>query len=627
MFSVYYIKSKRAVSPVISSMLLIALIVAAGVSIMVVLDNANTVPTVETNDDALNIFGGLPSDELNISISLLKSSIDLSIYQSENKKYYTSLSVTIDYYGMNSDPVFIYIADIDVFVYGEKLDEISPWIIDSTAITGAEIQFDNNGDIAGYRQTINSTATYIVNLSDKDIKNARIFYETSFSYRAKIGTEIDATSGRFAITQSVENEEISKIVFNTIYKTVSIFHYAQSLIDTTSALYQWVDILNTYNGSNKIYFLFDSSDIYDISQNEQNTRIANVTEFANSTDLVIFAEWAIHTSASAFVQTIFDLNVPMTFGGSVRNIWDSIDATLTEQIIGVIPNVVQHNFNPRWSTITNSYQFYSVQSNLLVDIAGTGEASYVEENGFDAAYINSSIATKLGESNILIRLKLFGTIDFNHTDGVLLSLREANATYNTPLITSLVINHEAAALSRTAFRNMLFYAFSDPERIIISNARLEITSFTMTDTISNGWFGLQFREDPAFAISAIVTGGNIDGGSVNLTLNMDSDIRWTTTNGYTAQVIIAGNIYAIPFNIIQTSNAWVINLAIGDYHNMVINEGDTISIAIPESGALNSRGSFSFASIWEAYSWNVAIEYRTSDGAIGAPATAATSPP
>ncbi len=623
MFSLRYINSKRAVSPVVSSMLLIALIVAAGVSVMVVLDNANTVPTVETTDNELTPSNNLRTDKLNISISLQRSSFDLSIYQSEGKKYYTSLSVSVDYYGLSNDPAFIYIADVDVFVYGEKLDEIASWEIDSSSITGAEIQFDNNGDIAGYRQAINSTATYIVNLSDKDIKNARIFVDTTFTYKAKIGTEIDATSGRFTITQSVENEEISKIVFNTIYKTVNIFHYGQKINDKITALYEWVDVLNTYNGSNKVYFLFDEkANVFDIKKDEQNTRIANVTEFANSTDLVIFAEWAIHKDASAFVQKLFDLNVPMTFGGSVRKIWKKIDTQLTEDIIGVIPNVAKHKVKSKWATFSNSYKFYSVQSNLLVDIAGIGEASYVEKKAYDAAYINSTIATKLGESNILIAEQFTGgKVYFNHSNGVLLSLREANATIGTPLITSFVINHEAVALSRTTFRNMLFYAFSDPERIIISNAKLEITSFTMTaKTKKSG-----FREDPAFSISAIVTGGNIDGGSVNLTLHMDKKIKWKDKKGYDAQVIIAGNIYKIPFKIDKSKSSWVINLQIGKYHKQVINEGDTISISIPTKKSLNSEKVFT--PVWQAYSWNVAIEYRTSDGAIGAPATATTKSP
>lgn len=626
MFSLRYMRSNRGVSPIVASMMMIALVVVGGSTVALIIGNSDSTPTIDTTDSSLDSIITTYGD-LNVNISLAKSAYDLTLYQLEGKKYYTSLTITLAYSGENGDPSYIYVSDFDIFVYGEKLDEIASWEIDPTSVVGATVHRDIDGRVAGYKQAKNSAATYVVKLTDTSITNARIYYDTSFTYKAEIGTDVDPVTGEFNINQIVENEEISKIVFNTIYKHVTIFHYGQKSSDTTSALNYWMDVIRDNNGSNKIYFLFDAkNDVYDTKNGDHN-RIGNITDFAIKTNLVIFAEWAIHRDETSFVRQLHNLNVPLTFGGSVRKIVDRIDYTATQQVIGVIPHPFDNTwFDAKHMIITNSYYFLTTPSNLLVDIYGAGEPAYVEQYARDAAYVdtnNNDEIINLGRSDILGQFKYTLATFYNHSQGALLTLKNANETTGTSLVTSLVINHQAAALSKTAFRNMLFYAFQDPERIIISNARLDITSFTMTDRIRNYRF-YRTREDPAFSITAQVSGGNIDGHSLNLTLNMDRDIK-IKDDKYKASVKIGNTILSIPFKIIKTKNARVINLQIGKYYPDMVYDGEIIEVQIPNKGAINTEAVIE--NWWYLYSWNVAIEYKTSDGAFGAPATAATSPP
>ncbi|MCY3410352.1 MAG: hypothetical protein INQ03_01835 [Candidatus Heimdallarchaeota archaeon] len=598
--SLRFIRSKRAVSPVIASLLIIALSVAAGVAVNTVFSNLDSTPTVETTDDTL-IGTNIDSDELDVSISLVKSSYDLAIYSAEEKKYYTSIKVQLTYESSSSGPDFMYVFDVDIFVYGEKLDEIATWSIDG--VQGASMETDAEGNFMGYKQAKGQSATYTVVLSDVSNKQARVPYETSFTYRAKFGQSPGI------IDQYVEAEEISKIVFNVIRYNVTIFHYGQNLADTTSSLFKWVNTININNGSNKIYFLFDvNEDIYDISNNDHINRISNFTEWSSYTHLVLFAEWAIHNDASAIANQIHKANIPMAFAGTVEHIWDQLNSTATELITGTIPRSSFINQLSKWVIANNYYQFNTSLSSLLVDIAGVEENPYLDADGYDAATINSTIAHQLGISHIELLFKFGLFVLFNHT-GVLLSLKEANSTLGTNIVTSFVIDHRSATYVDTVYRNMLFYAFQDPERIIISNARITIDSFTMTDIADRRD---NFREDPEFRITATVSGGDIS--TANFTISMEESINWRSTSG-TADIVIGGSTprfyTGVAITIVETGSSDDIVINLGALHG-ILYDGDTIEIII---NRLDSQKTFTI--LWLVYPFAAKYSWVTSDGASG----------
>jgi hypothetical protein len=227
------LRQRRAISPVIASLLIITLAIVGGAGISVVLNNIeDNTPNVQSSDN-LDNFGSsalTQSTDLDVSISLEKLAHNAEILASEGKKYYTSIAVKLSYSGPSSAPSSLYVIDFDFYVYGVKLDETASWQIRSAS--GASGPYDQGGNFEGYKQLKGTTATYIVAMNDADLNiiEARIPADASFTYQAKVGTSAAK------ITHFIINEELSKLVLNPVYYNVSIFHYGQSVLDTTSAL-------------------------------------------------------------------------------------------------------------------------------------------------------------------------------------------------------------------------------------------------------------------------------------------------------------------------------------------------------------------------------------------------------
>ena len=91
LFSEYFMRRQRAVSPVISSILLITLIIAAGSSVTYFFGNIDENQGFDTSDTAIG--ANVSNDpSVSLSVNLVKSSYDLIIFYTEGDKYYTSIT-------------------------------------------------------------------------------------------------------------------------------------------------------------------------------------------------------------------------------------------------------------------------------------------------------------------------------------------------------------------------------------------------------------------------------------------------------------------------------------------------------------------------------------------------------
>ncbi len=596
------VKSTRAISPAIATILLIALSVVAAVSVSVVLQS------IDMNNQGYDTSGALiganssvtAANDVSVSISINKLAYNLQIFAEENKKYYTRIEVNVNYTGSPLNPDYIYVMDFDIYVYGLKLDDISPWKI-STA-NGADPQFDSNGNFVGYQQAKNTTATYKIELEDISKKDARIFEANSFVYEVKFGL----TPG--IITNTVSKEELSKVVFNTVMYNVSIVHYGQDKTDPNSALAYWIDAINYQNGSNKLYFRFnEASDIYDSSAGDLNG--LNMTWFTTYYQLVIFAEWAVVKEESTFAKIVHEAGIPLLFGGTITFFDRSgagalqvINSTAQEEITGLTPASYTGR---RERSSSNYYSFNTSSSPLVLGISGATEDPYLDEYGFDAVDLApNSKADTYGTAHIELYDRR-GRLKYNHT-GPMLTKVDANITTGEGMVITYVIQHTLATYSQTVFRNIIFSAFKDDDRIRLTKASLSIDSWVKNVSSRNDAFNIQ--------IQLSVINGDIKNNTLTYTLNMDRDIRWRGTS-YTASVIIGTTVISIPYTIDRGTEFDQIYLDIGSHYNGNIVEGTVIKISLPDSGNMRLRRSDS--NLDSGYAWINKFEWLSLDDSYG----------
>lgn len=137
-------KSRRAISEVLATVIIIALVIGAGGIVAVILTTVNVV-------DLPGYFQTPESKEVNLSLSIVNVS----------DSNFDGFNDTIELYiSLDAESPTIYVRDIDLLLpTGNTLDEISPWIINETTQTLNETL----GYYVHYG-TINST--FIIHVSD-----------------------------------------------------------------------------------------------------------------------------------------------------------------------------------------------------------------------------------------------------------------------------------------------------------------------------------------------------------------------------------------------------------------------------------------------------------------------------
>jgi len=147
-----FIQSRRAISEILATVIIIALVLGAGGIVAAILINVNPV----------NLPGYFQTPEPREVI--LSLSIE-NITDSNFDGFYDTLELFIS---LDAESPTIYIKDIDLLLpTGNSLDEISPWIIDESS----QILNETLGYYVHYG-TINST--FIIQLSDLDRVDAAI---------------------------------------------------------------------------------------------------------------------------------------------------------------------------------------------------------------------------------------------------------------------------------------------------------------------------------------------------------------------------------------------------------------------------------------------------------------------
>lgn len=583
-------QARKGLSPVVSTILLIALVVVAVSATVAIFNDVDSAPDpdIQTGIGANSTIA--LSEDITVEISIFKLSYNLYIFSETGKKYYTSITIQVEYIGIDGiHPSEIYVKDFDIFVYGQKLDEISPWEI--TGTTGAEIVTNSDNQFVGYKHTMNTIATYVVEVQDTDNIGALVYEETSFSYKAKVGTVPDR------VTHTFLNEELSKVVFSKVVYNVSIIHNNQDYQDPTSGVAYWMDAIDFHNGSNSMYFLMDTaSDMYDVTAGDLTG--LNMTWFTSYYQIVIFAEWGIHDAASAFAETVHESGVTLLMGGTVTDISGNLNNTASEYISGVTPNV----YGQRQRNSANWVQFNDTSDLLVLGLSGVREDPYIDDYGYDAAnLVPDSGAIQLGISHI--ELSFLWWTRFTH-EGPMLVDKSMNVTTGTGRVITFILNHATSTNSETIFRNMLFASVNDEERIIMSTADIQFDEWTFT--VNN------YREFNIY-LSVTVTDADIMADTLKYTLIMDKDLSWRDLSG-TAAVVVDGTPLSMPYTIVEGTDFDYLELEIGLAYGADIIEGSVITILLPDAGWMRLRG---WGLLFAGAAWVNQFEWLSLDESYG----------
>lgn len=146
---------KRAVSPVIATIILVALVLAA----------STVVAVIVLNIDVVNIgsyMGAGTSSKKTVSFSIYVWNVSDSDGD--------GLNDTIDFYlNLSADSPDIYVSDVDVLLpTGMTLDQVSPWYLDSTTQGW-------NDEVYGFAVSAGTiNATFTVKCSDLTNNNAEL---------------------------------------------------------------------------------------------------------------------------------------------------------------------------------------------------------------------------------------------------------------------------------------------------------------------------------------------------------------------------------------------------------------------------------------------------------------------
>ena len=629
---------RRAVSPVIATILLITIAIA-GVGVVSVLYSniGSTTPSADTNVS----LGSSSGQSIWAEASVIKLSTDpvLSFY---GIKDYSTVTIQLDYYGPASS---IYILDIDILVYGEKLDDLSKWQVDSA--NGASATY-SNGLFTGYQQSKGSIASYVVKLENINNSAARIPTQTTFSYSIKYGVEQGKISG------IITKERISKIIFDLVFYNVSLFHYG-SINTPDSAAYQFANTLTspTLNGTNKMYFLYDqTTDAFDYSQPLPPV-LNNLTRFSELYNIVIVDKWAVPDVISTQLLALYNLGTNLIFygglsdlGANVATINGSINYPITETITGLVPNINPGTISGSGTRGTdNSYSFINQNYAVLLGLSGKSfaESECCPNIGDEFAYDSAILSTNTTSLTVFgwASYDLFkGSTHYwtNPSSPLLINKARSNNTGNVYTFTwkhnedlasgqSSVITDQGH-LSRVR-TNMLGAVVSEVDRL--TNTDSAVVSI---DTLRLPWIkSTGAAKDRQFQteITASVTSGSIVNGTLTITLDMpnilnfsdvsgNTDIKAVIDDGVTSDIITN-----IPFTINNNDNT--INVNIGANYGSSIIEGSTITIYIPDGKNIEINEVYTTEMTWNVIANYDSVGYATQSFSIAINSSIDFTPP
>ncbi|MFW9851475.1 MAG: hypothetical protein ACFFDS_00855 [Candidatus Thorarchaeota archaeon] len=174
-------KSRKAVSEVLATVIIIALVLGAGGIVAAILTTVNVV-------DLPGYFQTPEPKEVNLSLNVVNIS-DLNF-----NSFYDTIELHLS---LDAESPTIYIRDIDLLLpTGNSLDEITPWIIDETS----QILNETLGYYVHYG-TINST--FIIQINDMGRADAEIqtgsslYFIIEYVYYAQGGSRIERMTSYF----------------------------------------------------------------------------------------------------------------------------------------------------------------------------------------------------------------------------------------------------------------------------------------------------------------------------------------------------------------------------------------------------------------------------------------------
>ena len=360
-------KRKRGELPVVSVLLLIALVVSTGSIVAVVFYSAVNQNFFSNEEVGQNITPqpvGAPTIKPSFSNFQKTSSLP--------GEYYDSFDISIKYISGPTDRLYIF--DVDVTFDGKKLDEFAEWeISETTAISS----MDANGEFTGYEQTKNIAYIYRVKLSDPFHTIAHL-PEQKFAFEITMGLTKGVPSyyyfGRYGESVKLESfvrpynitllggnpyhfnlglndetlltsygEAISLILIKLAIDNINNFfqtNYNTTLLNITG---EWT----TTDGLLKIGTHFYFLGIPPFTKQERNLNYPGDSAVINNTDIFINADWLINSNSQSLLQRAETNSIPMLFfGGSItaqiqandylsQYSGEFVKEDLTEEITGV----------------------------------------------------------------------------------------------------------------------------------------------------------------------------------------------------------------------------------------------------------------------------------------------------
>ncbi|MHA1852314.1 MAG: archaellin/type IV pilin N-terminal domain-containing protein [Candidatus Heimdallarchaeaceae archaeon] len=175
---------KHAVSPIIATVILIALVLAASTVVAVIFMNINVV-------NLSSYLGGGTSTKKAVSFSIYIWNITDSDGDGEND--------TIEFYlSLSPDSPDIYVSDADVLLpTGKTLDQFAPWYLDS-------LTQEWNEEVYGFAVSAGTiNATFTIKCSDLSNNNAELesgqgyYLLINYNYIVEEGNRVRITSETF----------------------------------------------------------------------------------------------------------------------------------------------------------------------------------------------------------------------------------------------------------------------------------------------------------------------------------------------------------------------------------------------------------------------------------------------
>lgn len=582
-----FIKSRRGVSPVVAIVLLIAIGIAGGAGVSVILSNVTDDPlTVESKIIASQSES---SNDLDVSISSLSTDFSLIL---SNVTDYTSIAIMVQ----NNAGSDVYIIDFDILVYGEKLDDYSPWTI--TDASGATYT-SSEGNYAGYKQNSDTSAIYTVEVEDVNNTLARLPNDTTFTYQVKYGDEPGVIS-KF----SYEQRE-SKVIFEVIFFNVAIFHWG-STFAVSSAAGQYEQTLTSLNGTNKMFFRYSrGDDAFDVSDSSVVSSL-NITQMSLFYDLVLVDKWVVPQGAGDVIEQLHVKGTDLIFYGglvefdqnlqNVNTIYGMIDLPRTLNITGLVPDFY---FGGGVKGSVNGYRFYSGSDSVL---AGHNGESFDEIPNNNANKVKGDLkAVDAADLGVITgAFDILGNATYKlykkdlpnqivpanllwENNGPLL-IRKNKVINESGLVYSFVWKHNEIIKDNKATKTnpahlasirkaMILSTLGESVRELYTYAELSIDAITLdVQNPMNTKFDVQ--------ITATVLNADINGGTLYVTLYLPDLYDWKTTIG-NFNAYVDGNLVINKKNYVINPDGRVY-LDIGGNYTQTLVKGSTIIIVLQE---------------------------------------------